>query len=496
MAIATPSTARAQAATSATAPAHATQTTLKADCCIVGGGPAGMVLALLLARQGIDVVLLEAHETFDREFRGDTVHPSTLELFDQLGLVDRLLEMPQARGNDFPIHFPDGRVTPPNTERPRSRFSETLIVPQVDVLELLAEASRDYPSCHVIKGARVEQLIKEDGQVRGVRYRTRDGWQTVRADLVVGADGRFSKVRQLAGLSIVKSAQAMDVLWLRLPRAAADPPRAYGLYPGNGDFLVIGDRGDTWLVGFAFPKGSYQHFRQAGIESVRQRVSELAPWLADRTVLLQDWSQTSLLNVEAGRVQRWYRPGLLLIGDAAHVMSPVFGVGINYAIQDAIVAANKLGPRLRRGKVRQCDLAAVQRRREWPTRLMQFFQHVEQRMEMAGLPARGVHWTSRLVALAPMRWLRARLIAFGGLSPERVREPRPDQSGFAARLAAALGAVVVQTVDSDWIIYTGFHWWSPGAVIVPIKRVSSAWDEAQSSDLERGAASSTELPGS
>lgn len=458
MAIATPSTDQAHGA-------------LTADCCIVGGGPAGMVLALLLARQGVNVVLLEAHDSFDREFRGDTVHPSTLELFHQLGLVERLLESPQARGNDFPIHFPDGRITPPPTgpRRLPTAFPETLIVPQIEVLELLANAAQSYPTFHLITGARVEQLIVEDGEIRGVRYRAQDGWHMLRARLVVGADGRFSKVRQLAGLPIHKSAQAIDVLWLRLPKASHDPARAYGLYPGDNGFLVIGDRGDTWLVGFGFPKGSYQHLRQAGLETVGQRIGELAPWLADRTALLQDWAQTSLLNVEAGRVRRWYRPGLLLIGDAAHVMSPVFGVGINYAIQDAVVVSNKLGPLLRTGNVSLRHLAGVQRQREWPTRLMQFFQHVEQRQEMAGLQARGAHWTARLVALPPMRWLRTRLIAFGGLRPEPAHEPRSNPPGRVARLAAAFGSAAVHVVDPGWFVYGVYGWWYPGAVCVPDK---------------------------
>jgi 2-polyprenyl-6-methoxyphenol hydroxylase-like FAD-dependent oxidoreductase len=267
-------------------------------------------------------------------------------------------------------------------------------------------------------GARVEQLIEDSGVVRGVRYRARDGWHEVRASVVIGADGRFSKVRQLADISLRNTAQEIDLLWLRLPKSPTDPPRAYGLYPRGGSALVVGDRGDMWQMGLVLPKASYQQLRAAGLEALRQRVAGLAPWLADRTSQLQNWQQTSLLSIQAGLVERWYQPGLLLIGDAAHVMSPIFGVGINFAIQDAIVAANILGPRLRRGGVRPRDLAAVQRRREWPTRLMQFLQELEKYQELDIRPPLTMKIAARLAELAPMRKLRSRLIGFGGYRPE------------------------------------------------------------------------------
>jgi 2-polyprenyl-6-methoxyphenol hydroxylase-like FAD-dependent oxidoreductase len=394
-------------------------------CCVVGGGPAGMVLALLLARYGLTVTLLEAHDTFDRDFRGDGVHPATQELLDQLGLLDRLRALPHVRGNDFPVHLPDGRISSPTRPRLPTRFPETLHVRQAVFLELLAGAAGRYPSFRLIMGARVERLIEEDGAVRGVGYRTRDGWREVRASLVVGADGRFSKVRQLAGVPLVDVAQEGDIVWLRVPKTAADPARAYGLYPRDGGLLVVGDRGDAWQLGLFIPKGGYQALRRAGLDALRHKIGALAPWLADRTDHVRDWQQTSVLSVQVGHVRRWYRPGLLLIGDAAHVMSPVFGVGINYAIQDAIVAANVLGPRLERSGVRLRDLAAVQRRRQWPTRAMQLLQEVEKYHELPLPPTRAARLATPLVELPPVRALRARLIAFGGLKPERVRDPRP-----------------------------------------------------------------------
>lgn len=393
--------------------------TRTADCCVVGAGPGGMMLALLLARQGLDVALLEAHGTFDRDFRGDGVHPATLELLDQLGLVDRLLASAHAPSTDFPIHLPDGRLVTPNRPALSTRFPDTVSLPQTEFLELLADAAHQYPSFHLTTGARVEHLVEQDGVIRGVRYRTRDGWDEVWAPLVVGADGRFSKVRQLAGFSIIGTPQEIDVLQLRLPRSPTDPPRAYGLYPSKGELLVVSERGDQWQISFAFPKGGYQELRRAGLGALNARITRLAPWLADRASQLQDWHQTSLLVVQAGRVRRWYRPGLLLIGDAAHVMTPIFGVGINYAIQDAVVAANVLGPRLRQGRVGTRDLAAVQRRREWPTRLMQFLQEVEKNEEFAMSGPLAVRAASKLIKLSPLRSLRGRLIAFGGFRPER-----------------------------------------------------------------------------
>jgi 2-polyprenyl-6-methoxyphenol hydroxylase-like FAD-dependent oxidoreductase len=396
----------------------------QAGCVVVGGGPGGMVLALLLARQGVDVLLLEARENFEREFRGDTVHPSTLELLEELELLDRVSVLAEARGYDFPIHLPDGSIITVPREPIPSRFNESWNVPQTAFLELLAEAAQLYPNFRLELGARVEELVEDGESIRGVRYRTRNGLCEVMAPLVIGADGRFSKVRQLAGLPLVNTAQEVDLLWMRLPQLPSDPPRSYGLYMYGQDQFVVSDRGDEWQIAFVLPKASYNELRRAGIQTLRDKLSRVMPWLADRTDLLRDWDNTSLLVVQVGRVKQWYRSGLLLIGDAAHVMSPVFGIGINYAIQDAVVAANVLGPRLRAGDVRIRDLRCVQRRREWPMRVMQWLQEVQKYQQLVATPAPGMRMAGWLAELPPMRKLRLRLIAFGGFRPERLQGAR------------------------------------------------------------------------
>jgi 2-polyprenyl-6-methoxyphenol hydroxylase-like FAD-dependent oxidoreductase len=387
------------------------------------------------------------------------------------------------RGYDFPTHFPDGTITPPMPQRLPGRFKEAMNVPQALFLELLASAAQRYPSFRLVMGTRVEHLIEEDGVVRGVRYRARDGWHEVRAALVVGADGRFSKMRQLAGIPLQDVKQEADILWVRLPKTDTDPPRAYGLYKGDGEGMVISDLDTEWQIGLIIPKGGYQALRQAGIEAVGHMITRLAPWLADRTQKLGDWQQTSVLSVQVGHVRRWYRAGLLLIGDSAHVMSPVFGVGINYAIQDAIAAANRLGPRLRRGVVRTRDLAAVQRRREWPTRLMQLFQEVEKYKELPVRPTRTVRWVMPLVELPPVRALRARLIAFAGLTPERVQEPRPGPS-FGRRAAAAIMAVLEEAGRSGLPTFYG-AWPGYGGRAMDASRSPSSSARAATSARER-----------
>ncbi|HEX5273420.1 MAG TPA: FAD-dependent oxidoreductase, partial [Gemmataceae bacterium] len=344
-------------------------------CIIVGGGPGGAILALLLARRGVEVTLLEAHKDFERDFRGDTIHPSVLQILDEIGLLDRLMQLPHGKVRGVTFQTADGPIRLTVFEQTKLRFPYIMMMPQARFLEFITAEARRYPSFRLVMGASVQRLVGEGGAVRGVRYRAADGWHELRAPLTVGADGRFSMVRHLAGLRAVPSGEPpMDVLWFRVPRRPGDPEESATGALGQGRGLALLVRPADWQVAFIFPKGGYQHLRAAGLEALRRSIVELVPWLAGRVDHLQDWHQLAFLSTEASCCPRWFRPGLLLIGDAAHVMSPAGGVGINNAIQDAVAAANLLTGPLLRSDVRVSDLAAVQRRRLWVTRLVQAFQ--------------------------------------------------------------------------------------------------------------------------
>jgi 2-polyprenyl-6-methoxyphenol hydroxylase-like FAD-dependent oxidoreductase len=289
-----------------------------ANCCIVGGGPAGVVLSLLLARQGISVILLEAHKDFDRDFRGDTVHPSTMQIMEELGLADRLLQLRHGKIKNITVQTAGESVTVADFSHLKTKYPFIMMLPQARFLEFIVEEAKAYPNFELITGANVQQLVVEEGVIKGVRYRGKGGWHEIRALLTVGADGRHSRIRQLAGFEPKSTSPPMDVLWFRLPRKPEEPEAGIGRV-GNGHLLAMLNRDTEWQIAYVIPKGGYQEIRAVEIEALRKNIVEIAPELSDRIEHLKDWSQVAFLCVESSRIKRWYSPGLLLIGDAAHV---------------------------------------------------------------------------------------------------------------------------------------------------------------------------------
>ncbi len=381
-----------------------------------------MMLALLLARRGVDVTVLEAHGDFDREFRGNTINPAAMEILDSLGLAGGLSKLRHALIKSFIVQAGPEQETFADFSRLKTRYPYILMLPQGRFLEFVVAEARRYPNFRVHMGARVRELVEEGGAVRGVLYDGPDGERhEVRSELVVGTDGRFSKVRKLAGLEPVGGKPPMDVVWFNVPREAEDPEEAGAIFRcGRGGLLVLMDHFDHWQVGYLIPKGDFARLKEAGITVFRGAVAELAPELSERVRGIEDWRQVSLLSVESDRLRRWYAPGLLLIGDAAHVVSPVGGIGINLAIQDAVEAANVVAGPLLEGRLRTRHLRAVQRRRSPAVRLIQLAQELAQRWVVASAldpdpeePFR-LPRSLKLVLCAPvLRDLPARLIAFG-----------------------------------------------------------------------------------
>ena len=398
---------------------------LTTTCCIAGGGPAGMMLGFLLARAGIRATVLEKHGDFLRDFRGDTIHPSTLELMAELGLLEAFLELPHQEARSIGGRIGDVEVIPADFSHLPTRCKFIALMPQWDFLDFVARQARRYPGFDLRLEHEAVALLREGARVTGVKVRSPGGEGEIRADLVVAADGRHSTLRADAGLELLDLGAPMDVLWLRLSRRTDDPQALLGRFDA-GRALVLINRGDYWQCGVVIRKGGIDAIRQRGLDVLRADIAALAPFLADRLGEIGDWQGINLLSVQVNRLKRWHLPGLLCIGDAAHAMSPVGGVGINLAIQDAVAAANILALPLQRRDVDEAALARVQRRRELPTRLTQGLQVAVQNW-LFGRVFSGQRpeapWPVKLLRRWP--WLRrfpARVIGLG-FRPEHVRTP-------------------------------------------------------------------------
>jgi 2-polyprenyl-6-methoxyphenol hydroxylase-like FAD-dependent oxidoreductase len=405
--------------------------TVHTRCCIAGGGPAGVMLGFLLARQGVDVFVLEKHADFLRDFRGDTIHPSTLEIMYELGILDEFLKRPHQKVTELTGKVGSETVTIADFTHLPTHCHFLALMPQWDFLNFITEQAGRYPTFHLKMQAEVTDLIEVSGTVAGVRAKTPNGVLEIRAPLTVGADGRQSVVRERAGLEVIDLGAPMDVMWMRISRRPTDPAQTLGHFD-RGKILFLINREDYWQCAFVIPKGTADEIRQRGLEAFRQGIVNLEPFLQDRIEELRDWKEVSLLTVTVDRLARWFRPGLLCIGDAAHAMSPIGGVGINLAIQDAVAAANILGPKLRQNNVTENDLQAVQRRRSFPTRATQRLQILIQNNVIRRILGRAetlsVPWPLKLLRRMPiLRRIPARVIGLG-FRPEHV-DPRLDRTG-------------------------------------------------------------------
>jgi 2-polyprenyl-6-methoxyphenol hydroxylase-like FAD-dependent oxidoreductase len=392
-------------------------------CCVAGGGPAGMMLGYLLARAGVEVLVLEKHGDFLRDFRGDTIHPSTLEVMHELGLLDEFLKLPHQKVYEINAQVGEMRLTIADFRHLPTRCGFVAFMPQWDFLNFLAEKAARYPGFKLMMNAEVTGLIEESGRVVAVSAKTPNGEIEVRADLVVGADGRSSIVREKAALQVKEFGAPMDVLWFRLRRTAADPAATMGRFDTGRIFIAL-NRGDYWQCGYVIAKGQFEEMRRQPIEMFRAAIVKLAPYVRDTVQDVRGWDDVKLLTVRVDRLVDWFRPGLLCIGDSAHAMSPVGGVGINLAIQDAVAAANVLFQPLRQGQLALDHLRRIQQRREWPTRVTQWLQVAVQRRIIARVlvetrPLKPP-FAVRLLAKVPfLRRIPARIVGLG-IRPEHI----------------------------------------------------------------------------
>ena len=400
--------------------------TIATKCCIAGGGPAGMMLGFLLARAGVNVVVLEKHADFFRDFRGDTIHPSTLELMAELGLLDEFLKLPHQKVDRLTALIGAERVRMIDLTHLPTRCKYIALMPQWDFLNFLAAQGKRYPTFDLRMSAEATDLIEEGGRVVGLRPTTPDGELSIRADLVVGADGRHSTVREKAGFKSDDYGAPMDVLWFRLTHKESDDAETFGHFEA-GAMMIMLNRGDYWQCAYVIPKGGIDRIKAAGLDAFRKRVLFMSPFLTDRIDELKSFDDIKLLSVAVDRLRQWWRPGLICIGDAAHAMSPIGGVGVNLAVQDAVAAANRLAAPLKAGTAGDDDLRAIQARRTFPVRFTQALQLIMQKRiispALASTQRPKPPFLFKLVGALPLlQRIPGRLLAVG-VRPEHVHTP-------------------------------------------------------------------------
>jgi 2-polyprenyl-6-methoxyphenol hydroxylase-like FAD-dependent oxidoreductase len=400
---------------------------MEVRCCIAGGGPAGMMIGFLLGRAGVDTLVLEKHADFLRDFRGDTVHPSTLELMYELGILDEFLRRPHQELREVGAHVEDFEVTVADFSHLPTHCKFTALMPQWDFLNFIAEKAKAYSRFHLRMESEVTELLMENGRVAGVRAKTPQGDLEVRAHLTIGADGRRSTVRAQAELEVMDLGAPIDVLWMQIARQPTDPNQTLGRFRA-GKILVTLNRDSYWQCACVIPKGEFDAIRQKGLPAFRTDIESVAPFLRGRTDELKQWDDIKLLSVAVDRLRQWSRPGLLCIGDSAHAMSPIGGVGINLAIQDAVATANILAQPLLHGGVTDERLHAVQERREFPTRMTQGIQVFAHKRFIgpalsSRVPVRKLPLPLKLLQKFPiLRRIPARILGLG-FRPEHVRSP-------------------------------------------------------------------------
>jgi 2-polyprenyl-6-methoxyphenol hydroxylase-like FAD-dependent oxidoreductase len=418
--------------------------TFETACCVVGGGPAGMMLGYLLARAGVPVTVLEKHKDFFRDFRGDTVHPSTLDVMYELGLLEEFLKVPHQKltsvggvFGDFPFQAASFRHVP-------THCKFVALMPQWDFLSFLSRQAKRFPEFQLRMQHEAVELARDGGHVTGVRARTAEGTVEIRADLVIGCDGRHSTTRQAAQLEVQDFGVPIDVLWFRIGRNTGDPEQLFGNI-NYGKAVILINRGDYFQAGFIIRKDSFEEIRRAGLHAFRENVVQIAPYLGDRVSELRDWDQVKLLSVQINRLKRWHRPGLLCIGDAAHAMSPAGGVGINLAIQDAVAAANLLARPLKERRVTEAVLAQVQRRRMFPTRVTQRMQvnaHKGLQYAFRNTGPLKAPWQLKVAVRVPgLQRALGRLVGVG-VRPEHIQDGAGGRSTLDRRSAKGLAMCV------------------------------------------------------